>query len=91
MRTTRIMLGALVIASLFFTGVALAQGHTSIDWWVTGSGGGSTTASGISLDATVGQWVVGTGSNGGLDLVSGFWDGVGEGHSVFMPLVLRQA
>jgi uncharacterized membrane protein len=87
------LLGALVV-SLFLVRTALAQ-TPSIDWWVISSGGGSGTASGTSLDGTIGQWVVGSGTSGTTQLGSGFWGGggaevaVGESQ-IFLPIILRQ-
>jgi hypothetical protein len=89
------MLGALFV-SLLMVGTALAQAP-SIDWWVISSGGGSGTADGTSLDGTVGQWVIGSGTSGTTQLGSGFWGGGGaEGppeapaNQIFLPVILRQ-
>ena len=89
-RTTWMLVGAL-IASLLVAGVALAAASDpAIDWWVVGAGGGSESASGSSLGGTAGQWVVGSDTVDTTQLDSGFWGGVVGGHTVFVPLVLRQ-
>ena len=82
---------SVLTASLLVAGVALAAvTDPTIDWWVIGAGGGSGSASGISLGGTAGQWVVGSDSVDTTHLDAGFWAGVVGGHRVFMPLVLRE-
>jgi hypothetical protein len=84
------ILGVLFV-SLLLVGTALAQG--SMDWWVIGAGGGSGTVGDTSLDGTIGQWAVGSGTSGTTQLGSGFWGGGGaEGPvgGVFLPVLLRQ-
>lgn len=86
-----IFAGALVL-SLLLASVALAAGSPGIDWWVIGSGGGSTTVGGTSMDSTIGQWVVGSDESGSLQLGSGFWGGgwdEGESYVTYLPVVLR--
>jgi len=81
-------------AVLVLAGVALAEGSSAIDWWVIGGGGGSAWADRSSLDGTIGQWVVGSGTSGTRQLGSGFWGGgavpeVAE-HGLYLPMVLHQ-
>jgi hypothetical protein len=78
-----------LVAVLLLSGVVLAAGTPTVDWWVIGSGGGSASVNGVSLDGTIGQWAVGTSSSGPYELCSGFW-GCGEGtERIFLPLTLR--
>ena len=82
---------SVLLVSLLLVSTALAQ--DGIDWWVIGGGGGSGTAGSTSLDGTIGQWAVGSGTSGTTQLGSGFWGGGGaEGPSggVFLPVILRQ-
>ncbi|MDY6877991.1 MAG: hypothetical protein SWK90_17550 [Chloroflexota bacterium] len=94
MKKNWMILGALIVI-LPFAGVALASGTPSIDWWVIGSGGESTTVGSTSLNSTIGQWMVGSDTVGDIQLGSGFWGGggpagaVGE-YRIFLPLVLRE-
>jgi hypothetical protein len=89
MRKKSILLAALAL-SLLCAGVALAAGSPSIDWWVIGSGGGSTTVGNTSLDSTIGQWLVGSDESGNLQLGPGFWGGGWDkGYRVFLPVVWR--
>lgn len=89
------ILGALLVG-LFLAGVALlANGTPSISWWVIGGGGGSDTVGSISLDGTIGQWVVGSSTSGTRQLGSGFCGGGGAARAsgqypIFSPVLLRQ-
>jgi hypothetical protein len=94
MRKKWIILGALALSSLFAS-AALANGSPSINWWVIGGGGGSGTAGGTSLDGTIGQWVVGSGTSGTTQLGSGFWGGgsaagAPDKYLILLPILLRQ-
>lgn len=89
MTKARILLGALVVAGLFFTGVALAQGTPSMERWVIAAGGGSGASDGIRLSGTLGQWAVGSGEAGAAQLGAGFWGGGVTGRDVYLPLVAR--
>jgi hypothetical protein len=88
------ILGALFV-SLLMVGMTLAPAPR-IDWWVIGGGGGSGTAGGTSLDGTIGQWAVGSGTSGTTQLGSGFWGGGSaagpvDESQIFLPLILRQS
>ena len=87
------ILGVLAV-SLLLVSTALAQAPR-IDWWVISGGGGSGTAGGISLDGTIGQWAVGSGTSGTTHVGSGFWGGGSaagpvDGGQIFLPFILRQ-
>lgn len=51
----RLVILLTLVALLVLTGVVLANGAPTIDWWVIGSGGGHVEAGIYALDATVGQ------------------------------------
>jgi hypothetical protein len=89
MRKEWIVAGALVISFLLAT-VVMANGPPSIDWWVIGGGSGGAAAGSHILDGTLGQAMVGTVSNGGFELRSGFWSGL-AGFEIYLPLILRSA
>jgi len=61
------------------------NGTISIDWWLIGSGGGSTSGGDYSLESTIGQPVVGSSSGGDYSLASGFLPGLSEPAVVFYP------
>jgi hypothetical protein len=91
------VLGAALLCSLLLVlsvveglaGVVLANGTPAIDWHVIGSGGGHAEASTYGLDGTIGQAVVGTASDTGSELCSGFWCGAAVEYKIYLPLVLR--
>jgi len=75
-------------------GVVLANGTPAIDWYVIGGGGVHDHPVPYALDATIGQAVVGTATDAGFDLCSGFWWGMKAGACrsylpIYLPLVLR--
>jgi hypothetical protein len=73
---------------LLLDGLALANGTSVIDWDVIGGGGGHAEAGIYTLDGTIGQAVVGTATDTGSELCSGFWCRVVE-YRIYLPLVLR--
>lgn len=87
-----ILLCSLLLALSAIEGLAsaaLANGTPAIDWNVIGGGGGHAQADIYALDGTIGQAVVGTATDTGLELCSGFWCGAPGRYKVYLPLVLR--
>jgi hypothetical protein len=75
---------------LFLTGVALANGTPAIDWKVIGGGGGlHDQPVPYALGGTIGQAVVGTATEPGFELCSGFWCRAAVEYKVYLPLVMR--
>jgi hypothetical protein len=90
--TKKWMILGVLLVSLLLVGTALAQ-PPAIGWWVIGGGGGSGAAGDTSLDGTIGQWAVGSGTSGATQLGSGFWGGgsaAGPVGGIFLPVLLRQ-
>ena len=86
---TAIITIALLSCLLIAAGV-LADSATGMDWWVIGGGGGAASGGGVTLDATLGQTIVGASSGGSIALEAGFWTGAGGGlNQVFLPLLSR--
>ena len=70
---------------------AQSQGPAFIRW-VMGSGGGSSTAQGITLNDTLGQPIAGpsTSADGSISLIAGYWTrGAGGAGRVYLPMVIR--
>ncbi|MCD6162943.1 MAG: hypothetical protein J7K40_11090 [candidate division Zixibacteria bacterium] len=59
---------------------AIAQTY-QIDWYVIGSGGGSSSSESYSVDGTIGQPIVGQTSSENYIVEAGFWVGSGAGPS----------
>ena len=88
-RRTAILAITLLSCVLIAAGV-LANGTPGIDWWVFGSGGGGASGGNVTLDATLGQPIIGTSSGGSTSLEAGFWPGAGEvTYDVYLPQVSR--
>ncbi|RCK74669.1 MAG: hypothetical protein ANABAC_1386 [Anaerolineae bacterium] len=85
----RLTLITLALALFLVVGAALAQGTSFIPWAVLGGGGGQAEGGGISLDGTLAQPFVGTGSQGNLHLCGGFWCGEAGQSKIYLPLILR--
>ena len=87
-----VVLGSVVLGVLLLAGVALAStaggGGPFISRYVIGGGGGHAAAAPYTLDATVGQAVIGTVSNGSEELCAGFWCGLGP-QPIYLPIALR--
>jgi hypothetical protein len=61
-----------------------------IGWWVLSAGGGLSSSSTVSLNATLGQPMVGTSSNGALMLNAGYWNGLlGSGTMGYLPILRK--
>jgi ribosomal protein S27AE len=82
------VLVAAFLCSLLLAGAVLANGLPSVDWQVTGGGGGHFEQGIYTLDNTIGQPVVGTDSTGIYDLCAGFWCRPEE-YEIYLPVVLR--
>ena len=82
---------ALVLALFLLTSLALANGSAGIDWHVIGAGGDRFEAGDYTLDCTLGQPVAGTARNDPYELCTGYWCGAAVEHSIYLPLVLRNA
>jgi hypothetical protein len=68
----------------------LAAGSPGIGWWVLSAGGGPAGAGGITLNATLGQPVVGASSAGTIVLQSGYWATPPQGGmKVYLPLLRK--
>jgi len=87
------LLVSLLLASLAFTTIALAQSGGGYDLtWSTVDGGGYTWSEGggYSLGGTVGQPDAGVLSGGGYTLAGGFWGGgAATRYGIYLPLILR--
>jgi hypothetical protein len=93
MRTKTLVLALVLALLLFVASVALANGGVERPRAVLGGGATDSSASGVTLRATLGQPVVGLASSSGeITLGQGFWHGgsLPEGlYHVCLPLVTR--
>ena len=84
--TTIAAVGALLLGI-----VALGQGTGGVMWHTVDGGGGASQGSTFSVRGTIGQPDAGELAGGSYTLAGGFWGGGSGpgGHSVYLPLVLR--
>jgi len=83
-------LAVALLCCLLVAGVAWANGTPSINWWVIGGGGGHAEAGIYTLDATIGQPVVGVATDTGYELCSGFWCGVvAVEYKIYLPIIMK--
>jgi hypothetical protein len=83
----------LAICFLLFLagGMALAAPTAGeIEWSFLGGSGGRVASSGYVLEGTLGQPVVGQASSQSSTLCAGFWCGVSQQHTIYLPLIMRE-
>ena len=91
----RISIWLALVALLLLSLPALAQsgGGYDLSWSTVDGGGGTSTGGGYRLSGTTGQPDAGTMSGSSYVLGGGFWGGgqANTAHSIYLPLVLRNA
>jgi hypothetical protein len=84
---------SLALAVCLGTGVALAQGTSTINRWFIGGGGGTATGGNVSISGTLGQSIAGPSSGGEVTIQNGFWVGsaatVDASSEIYLPLVIN--
>jgi len=84
------MITIALLSCLLIAAGVLADGTPGIDRWVIGGGGGTSSGAGVTLDASLGEPIVGISSGGSIVLEAGFWTGAGSGtNQTFLPLLSR--
>ena len=91
MSNRRIPIIAIVLLScLLIAAGVFVDGIPKIDRWVIAGGGGGSTGGVVTLDASLGEPIVGISSGGSIVLEAGFWTGTGVGtNQTFLPLLSR--
>lgn len=72
-RRLRTILTALALLLLVVSGVSAQGSGPAVDWWAIAGGGAPSTATGVTLNDTLGQPVVGPASGGTAGLTDGYW------------------
>ena len=95
MKAKRILILVLAL-SLLLVGSAGSAVPNTVDWWVIAAGGGPGTGSDhVTLDATLGQPVIGPSAGPHVMLGDGYWHEVPEppapAYHIYLPVVLREA
>jgi len=80
----------ILILSLVAVGVVLANNGGELPRQVLGGGASSSAGGDVTLQATLGQPVVGGITGGDVTLGQGFWYGTTPaGYNIYLPLVIR--
>jgi hypothetical protein len=83
----------LIICFLLFLAASMviaAPTAGEIEWSFLGGSGARVTSNGYVLEGTLGQPVVGQASNQSSALCAGFWCGVPQQHTLYLPLIVRE-
>jgi hypothetical protein len=88
MKVIHVLMLALALL-LLVTGLALANGGVERPRQVLGGGASDSAAGDVSLQATLGQPVMGVVSGGDVTLEQGFWYSATPEYSIYLPLVIR--
>jgi hypothetical protein len=89
MKNQRLIISTIILLSLFVIAAGVLAASPAVDWSALTSGGGSASGGAVSLDAALGQPVIGSSSAGSISLQAGFWYSDETGSTVFLPLVSR--
>lgn len=89
MKTKVLILLLLLILSLVIVGLAVANNGVALSRWVLGGGASKSTGGDTTVQASLGQPIVGAVSNGNVTLGQGFWHGGSGGYHIYLPLVQR--
>ena len=73
-RRTAIIAIAL-LSCMFIAAGVLSNGNSDIEWWVFGGGGGQVSGGEVTLNASLGQPIIGISSGDSISLEAGFWPG----------------
>jgi hypothetical protein len=88
----KLTISVLSLALLPGLAVGLVQAGSSamsaINWQVLAGGGQPAAGSGVSLNGTFGQPVVGPAAGGQVDIGAGYWYGTGRSATIYLPIVL---
>ena len=77
-----------VVLILAVSGMVLAANGTGLARWVLGGGASGSTGNNVTMNATLGQPVVGVVSGGNVSVSQAFWHGVYNA-TIYLPLVQR--
>ena len=91
MSTHRITIITIALLScLLIAAGVFVDGIPEIDRWVIAGGGGGSNGGVVTLDASLGEPIVGISSGGSIALEAGFWTGAGSvTNHIFLPLLSR--
>ena len=85
------LLPALLLALALAAGLAQAGSSAiyAINWQVLAGGGQPANGSGLSLNGTFSQPIIGPAAGGQVDIGAGYWYGTGRPATLYLPLLLK--
>jgi hypothetical protein len=89
MKNRGLIIFTITLLSTLLIAAGVLAASPAVDWSALTSGGGSASGGQVSLEAALGQPVIGNSSAGSISLQAGFWYSDGTGSTVFLPLVSR--
>ena len=79
-----------LVFTTFSATLAQAQAGASIECSFIGAGNESGSSGNVSINGSLGQWAVGGGASGSVELNATIWDCAASGlEGVFLPIVLK--
>ncbi len=90
MKRATFLMTLAVLLLLASSVLAMSSTNYRLDWFtpLTGSGGPANSAN-YAVNFTVGQTVIGASSSANYGVGLGYWYGVGTGHKIYLPLVMK--
>ncbi len=84
-------LGPVIAALLVAASVLASSAGPAVDWWAIASGGGSAAGGNVTLNATLGQPIVGASAGNDITLNAGYWYGgaATPQYHIYLPVVER--
>jgi hypothetical protein len=70
-------------------GAVLAFDSPAIGWWVLSAGGRPSSGGQTTLNASIGQPIVGVSSAGNIGLKSGYWTELANQITLYLPVVQK--
>ncbi|MCA9928897.1 MAG: hypothetical protein KC419_10485 [Anaerolineales bacterium] len=89
--------GLLLMLGLLLVGLVSAQqsANVTLSWHLLGAGSAATSTAGeVTLNASLGQPVIGSANSETTELRAGYWAGVAvrqTDHTVYLPIIVNQA
>ncbi len=84
-------LGLIIAALLVAASVLASSAGPAVDWWIVSGGGGSAPGGNVTLNATLGQPIVGASAGNDITLNAGYWYGgaATPQYRIYLPVVQR--
>jgi hypothetical protein len=91
MKRTTLLIALIALVLLAGSAHAMESASYRLDWFtpLTGGGGGAASSASYAVNLTIGQTAIGAQASAGYESCLGYWCGTEVGHTIYLPLVLR--